>query len=323
MRRLAIALIASAAAALGQAPSNTGPMLGFVPGPQPWQLQPILGIPGAARFGNPISLPRSATQLYVAPGQAYALAAQGPANPVALAVLQAAGVVSTNPALTALPGAMTSPDLVAFSPTAQSVALYAQQSGEVQVFSGLPNSPRKAQDISSVGRAALLAVSDDAQSVLISDGVGNVYALAQGAAAVPIYHTEEVSALVFVPQSHDAIVCDPVNGVALTSPAIDGITLVSPPNTCQPQAATTTADGKTLLLACPAAHLIWSIDRASGSIDFHSVSNMPYGFTSLGLRDTFVMTPTDGYGTYWLFAWQNGEPKSFFVPAARNTGAGN
>jgi hypothetical protein len=322
MRRFAIALIASIAA-FGQAPANTGPMLGFVPGPQPWQLQPILGIPGAARLGDPVSLPQSVTQLYVAPGQAYALAAQGPANPVASAVLQVAGALQTNPPLTALPGALANPDLVAFSPTAQSVALYAQQAGEVQVFSGLPNSPRKTQDISNVGRAALLAVSDDAQKVLISDGVGNVYALAQGAAAVPVYHTEQVSALVFIPQSHAAILCDPVNGAALTSPAMDGIALISPPNTCQPQAATTTADGKTILLACPASHLIWSIDRASGDIAFHSISNTPYGFTTLGLRDTFVTTPADGFGTYWLFAWQNGEPMSFFVPAARSAGAGN
>ena len=193
----------------------------------------------------------------------------------------------------------------------------------VQVYTGLPGAPQRAQQISGVGAAALLAVSDDAQAVLISDGVGNVYALAQNAAPAPVYHTEFVSALAFFPQSHEAILCDPYNGSTVVGQAVDGITVFPAPNTCQPQAAATTADGKTILLACPASHLIWSIDRASGAIAFHSVSNTPYGFNSLGLRDTFLMSPADGFGTYWVFAWQNGEPISSFVAAAPKAGAGN
>jgi hypothetical protein len=323
MRRLCISLLAAAALAFGQnSPANSGPTLGFLPGPAAAQLQPILGIPGAARLGNPISLPQSVTQLYVAPGQNFALAAQGVANGVALVLLRVNGVMQTNLTLTPLPGALAKPDLVAFSPSGQSAALYSQAAGVVQLFSGLPASPQKSQQISGIEAAELLAVSDDAQAVLISDGVGNAYALAQGQAPVPIYHTEIISALAFFPQSHDAILCDPYNGTAVAGRATDGITIFPAPNTCQPQAATTTADGKTILLACPASHLIWSIDRASGSIGFHEVDNTPFGFASLGLRDTFLLSPADGDGTYWLLTLQNGETVTSFI-AAPNAGAGH
>jgi len=324
MKRLAIALAITASLAFGQAPpTNSGPALGFVPASIASQLQPILGIPGASRLGDPIALANTVTNIYLAPGQTYALAAQGPSDPVALVILRVAGVMQTNLSLSALPGALAKPDLVAFSPLGQSAALYSQAAGRIQVFAGLPNAPRLSQQISFADTVALLAVSDDAHAVLISDGLGNAYSLAQNAAPAPIYHTTEISVLAFVPQTHDAIICDPVADIAAVAQAVDGIQMIVPPASgCQPQGATVTSDGKTILLACPAQHLIWSIDRASGSIDIHGVNNSPTVFNSLALPDTFVMSPADGAGTYWLISWQNGNPATSFI-AARKAGAGN
>lgn len=322
MKRLAIAF-AIVGSLSAQTPNNAAPTLGFVPGPSSWQVQPILGIPGAARMGNPISLPSTVTQIYLPPGQAYAVAAQGPADPLALAMLRIANVLQANPSLTALPGALAKPDLVAFSPTGQSMALYSQEAGRVQVFTGLPNSPRLFQQISNVGPAALLAVSDDAQAVLIAE-MGTAYALSQSASAVPVYHTTEISALAFVPQTHDAIVCDPVANTGTVAQPVAGIRLISPPaSACEPQGAAVTADGKTILLACPSQHLIWSIDRSSGSIDTHRVTYSPTGFNSLTLPDTFVMSPADTAGTYWLLNLQAGAPVASFIGAAPKAGAAN
>ena len=318
MKRLAIMFLAAASCVWAQAPASTGPTLGFVPGVRPWQLQPILGIPGAARLGDPISLPRSVSQLYLAPGQAYAVAAQGPTDAVSLVILRSAGATVVNPALTTIAGAMAAPDLVAFSPAGQSMALYSQEASRIQVFTGMPNAPQKSEEISVVGNAALLAVSDDAKAVLICDGMGNVYSLAQNAAPVPMYHTEEVVALVFIPQTHDIIVVDPMGESSAVVQALNGIQMIpTPANACQPRAATTTADGKTILLACTSQRLVWSIDRASGSIAVHSVNSNPTGFSSLNLPDTFVMSPVDGNGTYWLFTWQAGNPMVSFIGAAR------
>jgi hypothetical protein len=318
MKRFAIAFALAVSLASAQTPAaNSGPALGFVPGRTPWQLQPILGIPGAARLGDPIALSQSVTQIYLAPGQTYAAAAQGPTDPLALVTLLVAGVIQLNPVLAPLPGALANPDLVAFSPAGQSMALFSQAAGRVQVFTGLPGSPQKSQDVSNVAVAALLAVSDDAQAVLISDGLGNAYSLAQNAAPIPVYHTAEISALAFVPQSHAVILCDPIFGTAAVAQAVDGIQILpQPAAACQPRAAAGTADGKTILLACPAQHLIWSIDRASGSIDVHPVSNSPAAFNSLALPNTFVMSPADDAGTYWLITWQAGAPVTSFIGAS-------
>jgi hypothetical protein len=324
MKRFAIALSIAASLAWAQAPTNSGPVLGFVPGSMPWQLQPILGIPGAARLGDPLSLPNTVTHIYLAPGQAYAVAAQGSSLPAALVILRIAGVMQTNPALAPLPGALANPDVIAFSPTGQSLALFSQAASRIQVFTGLPNSPRISEQISNVGNALKLAVSDDAQAVLISDGAGDAYALAQNSAPVAVYHTTEIAAIAFLPQSHDAILCDPVAATAAVARPIDGITIIPPPaSACQPEAAAASGDGKTILLACPAQRLIWSIDRASGSIDTHRVNNSPAAFESLGLQDTFLISPADANGTYWLVTWQSEGPVISFVGAARNAGAGN
>lgn len=317
MKRFAIVFAVAAALAWGQSPAaNSGPMLGFVPGTLPWQLQPVLGIPGAAHLGNPVSLPNSVTKIYLAPGHAYAVAAQGSSAPAALVILRIAGVLQTNPSLTPLPGAFANPDAIAFSPTGESLALFSQAASSIQVYTGLPNSPRISQQISNVGSALKLAVSDDAQAVLISDGVGNAYALAQNSAPVAVYHTVEIAAIAFLPQSHKAILCDPVAGTAAVGQAIDGITIIPPPaSPCQPQAAAASADGKKILLACTAQQLIWSIDSTTGSIDTRGVNNSPAAFESLGLQDTFLMSPADANGTYWMITWQPDGPVISFIGA--------
>lgn len=338
MRRLAIAFLAAAPLLLAQVPGTalggsangfSGPSLGFLPGSTPGELQPILGIPGAARLGDAISLPNTVTQLYLAPGHSYALAVQGPADPVASAILRVPAGIEASPRLAPLPGALAQPDLVAFSPAGQSAALYSQQANRLEVFTGLPNSPRLAQDISNVqlaGPLLKLAISDDAQAVLVSDASGTVYTLSQNTAPRPVYHSSQISALVFISQSHDAVVCDPVLGAAALLQAVNsspGIKMLpqASNNGCQPQAAVSTADGKTILLACPAQHLIWWVDRASQSTNTFKINNSPATLDTVGGRDVFLMSPPDE-GAYWLLTWGPEGPATSFIAAARHTNQG-
>jgi hypothetical protein len=336
MKLLAIALLATPALLLAQtsgaAGRFSGPVLGFVPGWNPTELQPILGVPGAARLGNPISLPNSVTQTFLAPGHWYALAAQGTSAPIAIVRLRGTAGIEQHPALTPLASAMAHPDLVAFSPGGAVAALYSQQSGRLQVFAGLPDSPRLASDISNIevaGIARALAISDDAQALLIADASGEVYTLSPNQALVSIYHSTQVSALAFASQSHDAIVCDPVLGSAAALhllAANAGVQTLQPPSTdgCQPQAAASTADGSTILIACPAQHLIWSVDRASGATNSYKVSGSPSALDNVGARDAFLMSPADEGGTRWLITWRPEGPVMSFIgaahPAAEATG---
>lgn len=329
MRRLAFALLAAAPALLGQ--GSSGPLLGFVPGATAAELQPIWGIPGAARLGDALPVPNTVTQLYLAPGHTYALGAQGTANPVALLLLRLAPGKEVSPTLNMLPGAITDPDLVAFSPTGCSAVLYSEGASRLQVFTGLPNSPQivlNIQNMPVVGHLKKLALSDDARVLLLANDDGTAYAVSQNSAPVAVFHTSQVAALAFVSRSHDAVVVDPVQGSvtilkAFTATAEVRMLLPSSIlNGCQPQAAASSADGSTILIGCPAQHVVLSIDHLSGAVNGYKTTNSTFAFDPLAARDTFLMSPPDG-GTYWLFRWQPSGPVIYFVGAARHPGQGS
>jgi hypothetical protein len=336
MKFLTFAFLGAAVALLAQAPNaNSGstngvsvPTLGFIAGQAPARLQPILGIPGSARLGTPLLLPTTVTQIHIAPGHAYALVEQAPGNPLALVLLQGITTQTRNLPLRPIVGALGQTDVLAFSPMGASAVLYSRQTNQLQVLTGLPKSPQlylNVPNLAILDGPQKIAVSDDARSVLISDAAGSVYSVSQNAAPVPVHHSPEISALAFVAQSRESIICDRTlntmsflrdsNATPVGLGAATG-------DRCQPEAAASTADGKTILLACPAQHAVLSIDRASGLTRVHNVSNSPGVLQPLGVRDVFLMSPPER-GTYWLFVWGPGGPVTSFVAAARNVSQGS
>ena len=312
----------------GNAPGFSVPALGFVAGQAPAQLQPILGIPGSARLGSPILLPSSVTDVHIAPGHAYALVQQGPSNPVGMVLLQGVGAQTQKLPITPIAGAIGAVDLIAFSPTGSSAAIYARQTNQLQVLTGLPRSPQiylNASNVAIPTAAQKIAVSDDARAVLISDAAGSVYSVAQNGAPVAVHHSPEISAVAFVAQSHDSVICDrSLNAISLLRDStVTPVSLGPATNgTCQPEGAALTRDGKTILLACPAQHAVEAMDRASGVTHFYNIAGAPSALDRLGLDDVFLMSPPDS-GTYWLFVWQADGPATFFVGGASNVAQGS
>jgi hypothetical protein len=334
MKLFAIAFAGTALTLFAQAPNANstsgfaGPTLGFVSSQTPAQLQPILGIPGSARLGSPLPLPSTVTQIRIAPGQAYALVQQQPGNPLSLVLLRGISTQTQSLTLTPVPGAISQVDLVAFSPMGLSVVIYSRQTNQLQVLTGLPNSPQvflNVPDLATAGAPQKLAVSDDGQAVLIADGAGSVYSLSPNATPVLVHNSPEISGLAFVTQSRDAVICDRSLNTALVLQGSSTVPVPLEPranNTCQPEAATSTADGKTILIACAAQHAVLSIDRTSGLTRVYNVTNSPSTLDRLSVRDAFLMSPPEG-GTYWLFVWRTEGPSTFFVAAARNTSQGS
>jgi len=173
MKFLVVASIGAAVTLFAQAPnansvSTTGvsiPTLGFVQGQAPAQLQPILGVPGSARLGVPLSLPSAVTQIHIAPGDAYALVERGPGNTVSLVSLRGIPEQAQNLPLIPIPGATGQVDLLAFSPLGTSAAIYSRPTNQLQVLTGLPNAPQLYLNVSNLALSNApqqLAVSDDA-----------------------------------------------------------------------------------------------------------------------------------------------------------------
>ncbi len=179
-------------------------------------------------------------------------------------------------------------------------------------------SQRRSRTFRSRATACALAVSDDAGAVVIADASGTVYSVSSHAAPVAIYHASQVAALAFASQSHTAVVCDPVLGSA-TILQSGVVRMLQPPSNagCQARAAASSADGKTMLIACQMQHQIWSIDLASGLTSVHSVNTNVTALDRLGATDSFLMSPADHNGTYWVVTWSAGEPAISFIGAAR------
>ena len=170
-----------------------------------------------------------------------------------------------------------------------------------------------------------IAVSDDARAVLVSDAAGSVYSILQNAVPVPVHHSPEISALTFVAQSRESIICDrTLNTMAFLRGSNPTPVALGPATSdmCQPEGATSTADGRTILLACPAQHAVLAVDRVSGLTRVHKVGNSPVKLQPLAVRDVFLMSPPED-GIYWLFVWgPNGLVKSF-VAGAQNVSRGS
>lgn len=338
MKFFAFTFVGVATALCAQAPNATNgtttglsvPALGFVSRQTPAQLQPILGIPGSARLGGPLSLPSAVTQIHIAPGQAYALVQQAPGNPLGMVSLQGIAAQTRNLPVTPISGAMGQVDLLAFSPMGSSAVSYSRQTNQLQVLTGLPRAARvylNASNLAIPTPPQKLAVSDDARAVLISDAAGSVYSISQGGAPVPVHHSPNVSALAFVTQSHDSIICDrSLNTISFLRDSTVTPVVLGPAtnNTCQPEGAASTLDGKTILLACPAQHAVLSIDRASSVTRVYNVAGNPGALNRSSLGDVFLLSPAQD-GIYWLLLWQPDGPTAFFVGAARNVtqGSGN
>jgi hypothetical protein len=151
-----------------------GPSLGLMFDSASAAIRPILGIPGAATLGTPLSTGFAIGQAVVAPGGDFALVVAK--DDFHLAVVRATGGAVQNLA----PVMGGAPDFIALSPRGRSAALYYHASGRVLVLAGLRDqAPRTALVNTSTLRAAPshVAVSEDGASLLLSVSEGDAAGL--------------------------------------------------------------------------------------------------------------------------------------------------
>ncbi len=164
----------------------------------------ILGVPGAAMLSGALTMPRGVAGAYFAPGQSFALVEQSAGS---LAVLQFNGTVAG--ALQAIPGSISRPDIVSFSPNGSAAAVYSTE-GRLAIITGLPGSPQLSRDVSANLPAGIqaLALADDGATLLAVTSDGRVLLLPAGGGTETIYSGGQLSGLVFAPASTDALVFD-------------------------------------------------------------------------------------------------------------------
>jgi hypothetical protein len=170
------------------------------------QVRAILGVPGAATLSSPVALPSGVVQAHFAPGETYALVERSRST---MAVLPFSGGQAGS--LAPLPGSISTPDIVTFSPNASAAAVFSAGQGHLLVITGLPGSPQLSRDIGAADLPAnvqMLALADDGATLLAGTSDGRVLCLRTSGAPEVVYSTSNLGGVAFMPASTDALVFD-------------------------------------------------------------------------------------------------------------------
>lgn len=313
-RNWCIVSLISVPVLLGQSAQVAGPVSGYVFDNGAHTLRPILGIPGASLFGQPVSLGFDAATAWIAPLQdsAFVTTADGTLH---LFRLQS-GKISES----VVNGLTDAPDRVVFSPTGTAAALY--RHGSIQTLRGLPDAPAIAgvADASAAGAPNSLAVSDDGSMVLVASG-NAVEMYGSGGSLGRLSGTGGAALVAFAPGQHEAAVADPLGaGVLLFTDAGVGAPskVVAPADqTLQSAAALAFSnDGQRLLLASPSGQNVITFDLAGGTRGSVACTCKPTALQRVG--DRFRLTEF-GSDPLWLLDARSATPSVVFVPAAART----
>jgi hypothetical protein len=308
MTRTGLLLIAAAGLAFAAGPLS-GPVAGYLAGPDGTELRAILGVPGALRYSDRLPLPQGTTRVRMASGKDYALIERKSGGP-AVVVLSGGAIDHVTP----VPGAISAADWASFSVNGTAVVLYSAAAGRLQVLSGLPDSPQLALDLDAASlpeQPAIAAISDDAK-LLVCASRQTVYGItAQGAQL--LLSGSAIQALAVLPNGKDAVVADAGAGSVYRLPqgsgpraiasGIGGITGMWP-----------TSDGATLYLTRQGAQSVSAVDLSSGAVQEFPAAIAPTGLAPLRIRDSFLISAESGQPG-WIFYRDGGDGRTVFIPA--------
>jgi len=275
------------------AEANTvdSPMMGYVVRPEVPELRAMLGIPGAARFSDPLPLPEGTTAAEVAPGHAWVL------------VVRAADAVAYLPgsqSVVELPTGGGVPAAWAFSPTGSRLALSYPDRGAVVLLSGLPSTP-KLEATLTIAAFDAFAAGDNGAFVYRT---GNRMFTGDGHF---LYESESLGPLAFEPGSDSVLVFDGSNsslmevGVTSASRRVVATGLAFTPKSLF-------AGRDRIYAGSSAAGTVALIEYADGSIASQSVNVSR--IVPSGIAGTMLVS-FDSDGPAWLV---NSQGVSF-VPA--------
>ena len=306
-----LALIPLAAWLLdAQTAQVNGPVTGFVFDQAARALRPILGLPGASTFGDPVALGYDLAAAYVSPRQDAALAVGTDGT---LHFLRIDGGAVAEKQVDSL---ATSPDHVVFSPSGKGAAISA--GGSIELLKGLPDSPMVAGgiDLSSGTKLNSLALSDDGAVLLVS--TGNAVRLFGSLSDMgKLMDTAGPALLAFAAGGHDAAVVHAAGsgitlfhdltgagGSQVLAPVDDTISASS--------ALAFSADGKSLLVASSQGQSVTAFDLTAGARNSIACSCSPKTLAAMG--NLFRLNEL-GADPVWLLDAQASQPRVLFVPA--------
>lgn len=250
------------------------PVQGYVAGPGVLDLRAIVGLSSAAHMGPFLPVPASAAKLYLSPRQHYAVVEQASNQSLAVWPLNRSQFSAGNERIATIKGAMPHPSLVAFSPKADSIAVYSNSADKIQIITGLPSTPAVTRELSAtLDGVRTIALSDDATIVVVEGADGHLR-FAREATDWQTLPAHPI-AFSFLPRTHDLVVSDSSEKalcrLRLDEPASAASVLAEG---LQPDRLAVTKDGDFLLAADTAANRLWVIDLSTGVVTPDSVQKV-------------------------------------------------
>jgi hypothetical protein len=278
------------------------PALGLLANAEGTEISPVLGVLGASFVGSPIVLPTGISHVYLAPGGGWALVRQ-PDGGVGLLTFSgfAPGNVQT------IPGALASPDLVSFSPTGKSAALFSAAAGVVQVITALSTTPQIAYQFSTSGMLSpqLLGISDNGAMMLIREEDGRVDLVSSGSNPQTVSRGNPNSAIAFLAGQSTAVLIDGTAGTLSLLTGLDGVPQVqqingSLPALAGPVLVQTSEDGRFAFAVFGQANSAYRIDLTSGQVTSVAINGTATRLDRIGAADDFVVSAEPGNSAWFL-----------------------
>ena len=272
--------------------SLNAPALGYVFDQETGEFRRMDGFLGSSSLSSPIELGFTVTQAFVALGREFAIV-QDEQGAMLLVNLSA-----TPPSAVALDGAMAGADGVMFSPSGQFAALYAKQSGRVQLVQGLDGVPQLGEELTGLaglGNWAAFALSDSGVVLAASSDsdVGSVYVLRPGETPRRVASIQRPGGLAFFSGSDDAVVADAGAHEVLVLRNSGGWWHPTPVATVNdginnPFLVNVTKDGRYVVVATPGG--VTSIPLNGGVPVFTDCACSPAALDSLAGGNVFLLT---------------------------------
>jgi hypothetical protein len=278
------------------------PVLGLLANSEGTEISPVLGVLGASSVGSPIALPGGISRSYLAPGGGWALVRQ---RDGAVELLTFSGLTPGN--VQTVAGALTSPDLVSFSPNGTSAALFSKAAGMVQVITALGTAPRIAYQFSTSGMLTpqSLGISDNSALALVLEEDGRVDLVSNGGNPQTLSRGNPNSGIAFLPGQSTAVLVDGRAGTLSLLTGLAGVPQVqqisgSLPSFAGPVLVQTSQDGRFAFTVFESASSAYRIDLTSGQTSSAAINGAATRLDRLGAGDNFVVSAEPGNSAWFL-----------------------
>ena len=248
-------------------------------------------------LGPAVAVPIAAKRFFVPPREHYVLLESSAGESLSVWSPAKGSVIGI--------GAMTHPDLVAFSARGEAAAVYAKTADHLEVISGLPAEPKVGSlpGFGKLGEPVRFAVSDDGSAVvaLMADGTPLSYAGSEGWQRLP--NAFGARTMLFVPNTHNLVISDPAQQLLTLLLNLGSSRILA--QGIQADRLAFNKEGGVLLAASSAQGKLWTVDLKTimpATVSFSTID------TLLPLRDghTFLLSspglslltlPVDADGT--------------------------